>query len=214
MKILELNLPASTRVQRVIPKTAFYRHTQANSRLRDLFAQEIERIVLMSAIRSDTLNVEAGIWKEISVFSIELKSDYSQLSPELLKVMDSAMPRPALFAINAGDFWQLAMSYKEKDPKRNSVKIVRTFVSNWQKDFDLDFSGLSVDAIYAGLIKQISGRNFQPDLETVKLNVEKIAQENEIKKKIAKLQKSYQKELSLAKRQAIAREIHELEEKC
>lgn len=39
-----LNFPASTHVDRLVPKTAFYKHLEINARLKMRFVEDVERI--------------------------------------------------------------------------------------------------------------------------------------------------------------------------
>ena len=209
------NISGKAKVDRNIPKSAFYRNANVSSKIKDLFANEIDKITMLYVIRPDVLNVAAKEWKELDIITITLKDGVHDLSPEILNIMDESLPRPVLFEIIAGQYKRLAISYKERGIKRD-IRIVRSFTTKWQKDFTLDFVGLSVDAIYSCLITQIAGEDISVNIETpvtlagVRDNIDKADARNKLKKDIEKLEKEYAKEYNAARRNEIAEKIHTL----
>ena len=68
------NLPASTLVNRLIPKKVFVDQLGANTRMKDHFTNDIVKVEWISKIASSTLNVADGKEvHEITVFQVPLK---------------------------------------------------------------------------------------------------------------------------------------------
>lgn len=71
-----LHFPASTHVDRLVPKTAFYKHLEINTRLKTRFVEDVERIEWLYKLTPSTMNVEDGkTVHEIVVFQVTLKAE-------------------------------------------------------------------------------------------------------------------------------------------
>lgn len=69
-----LNYPTSTHVDRLVPKTAFYKHLEINTRLKMRFVEDVERIQWLYKLAPSTMNVDEGkAVHEIVVFLVTLK---------------------------------------------------------------------------------------------------------------------------------------------
>ena len=55
-----LNYPTSTHVDRLVPKTAFYKHLEINTRLKMRFVEDVERIQWLYKLAPSTMNVDTG----------------------------------------------------------------------------------------------------------------------------------------------------------
>ena len=55
-----LNFPTSTHVDRLVPKTAFYKHLEINTRLKTRFVEDVERIQWLYKLTPSTMNVDEG----------------------------------------------------------------------------------------------------------------------------------------------------------
>ncbi len=82
-----MNLPQSTTVKRLLPKEKFYSKTSVNTKLRQLFTEEVEKISWANKISPDTLNITAGEYAELQVFEISLKG--AELSTTVLRHIDT-----------------------------------------------------------------------------------------------------------------------------
>ena len=71
-----LNYPTSTHVDRLVPKTAFYKHLEINTRLKMRFVEDVERIQWLYKLAPSTMNVDTGkTVHEIVMFLVTLKAD-------------------------------------------------------------------------------------------------------------------------------------------
>ena len=73
-----LKYPQSTIVNRVVPKTMFYKFMEVNPRMKTRFVNDVVNITWLYKLASSTLNVtDTEQMKEIEVFVVNLKQpDY------------------------------------------------------------------------------------------------------------------------------------------
>jgi hypothetical protein len=69
------NYPKQAAFGRTLPKNKIYEHSGANTRLKDLFVEQVEQIVWRYKLAPETINLPAkpGV-PEIQVFAIQLKT--------------------------------------------------------------------------------------------------------------------------------------------
>jgi hypothetical protein len=93
--------PKQAAFGRVIPKNKIYEHSGANTRLKDLFVEQVEQIVWQYKLAPETINLSArpGV-PEIQIFSVQLKS--TELHEDVLRCIDGAVQFPILFELNQG----------------------------------------------------------------------------------------------------------------
>lgn len=206
-----MNLPTSTIVNRFVPKEKFYSKTAVSNKLRELFTDEVEKIVWVHKISPVTLNITAGEYEELQIFEIALKKD--ELSPQILKHIDTFIPYPILFVLKKVGSSKIVISYKElASVKSSQMKITTYFETDWQSESDLQLKGRSVDEIYKNYLRQIA-----PQLDiTSKPDVKTAIEDNQAREKIIKqidaLNRAILHEPSVAKRQELARQRYSLEQ--
>jgi hypothetical protein len=93
--------PKQAEFGRVLPKNKIYEHSGANSRLKDLFVEQVEQIVWRYKLAPETINLAAkpGV-PEIQVFAIQLKTP--ELHRDVLRCIDGAVQFPIIFEITQG----------------------------------------------------------------------------------------------------------------
>lgn len=93
--------PKQAAFGRVLPKNRIYEHSGANTRLKDLFARQVEQIIWQYKLAPETINLPArpGV-PEIQIFSIRLKS--GELHQDVLRCIDGAVQFPLLFELQRG----------------------------------------------------------------------------------------------------------------
>ena len=71
-----ISWPPQAAFGRVVPKSKIYEHAGANTRVKDLFVQQVEQITWLYKLAPGTINLpnRPGV-QEIQVFGIQLKSD-------------------------------------------------------------------------------------------------------------------------------------------
>lgn len=207
-----MELPASTTVKRFVPKEKFYSKTTINNKLRQLFTDEIEKITWSNKISPETLNISEGEYKELQVFEISLKT--GDISNSLLKHIDTFIPYPIIFILRKPGAIKATASFKESNMKNdNLMKVDSYYDTGWNQSLQLELRGRSVDEIYKNYLYQIA-----PSLKAVgqtntKAAVEINKEHQAITKQIERLRRMIANEPSIAKRQELARERHQLEQR-
>lgn len=121
-------LPASTKVDRVIPKNAFDKY--ADTKAKKLFVENVEKIKWLNKISFDTVNLPGKEVKEVQIFEITLRK-FDPI-PELVKIIDKAIPYPILFILTFEDHYQLSISVKHPNPiNEDNAVIDWTFKTEW-----------------------------------------------------------------------------------
>ena len=114
--------PKQAEFGRVLPKNKIYEHSGANTRLRDLFVEQVEKIVWRYKLAPETINLAAkpGV-PEIQILAIQLKT--SELHRDVLRCIDGAIQFPIIFELTQGlgaeAITQVVAAYKrpsETDP--------------------------------------------------------------------------------------------------
>jgi Fe-S cluster biosynthesis and repair protein YggX len=151
-------LPATTRVNRVIPKNAFDAYT--NTKQKKIFTDLISRIAWTHKLSPQTINLEAKEIKEIQVFHVELKT-MAEVKP-VLDIIDKSIPYHIIFLVEYNGQIYLSTSTKHPHPvNENNSVIDWTFKTEW---FPITENGYtlvlkkSLDAVHHDFCIQISGQ--------------------------------------------------------
>lgn len=138
------DLPASARVDRIIPKTKFYERTHISTTIRDEFTGIIGRITWAYKLAPTTLNIPATeTVQEIQIFQIELKQ--KNIPRKALAVIDKTIPYPILFVLTYQSDICYVIQHKF-DSKR------RYYMTEWNKLPQLTFNGASLENIYHRMV--------------------------------------------------------------
>ena len=212
--------PASTIVGKPVPKNAFYKHLELNTRLRTRFVEDVERILWTAKYTPSSLNVEDGATvHEIVFFEVEVKAE--DIADEIFLTIDRQMPRHVVFVLVYGDRCRLLLNYKEwADKEKGTFNVVKTFRTSWQpaESINLTIEGGTMDRIYESFAGQISGFGTKNAADTRRII--DIENEIEIKQRLGEaLQKKIRKEKQFARQvemnseaRALKREIAKLKE--
>lgn len=206
-----MDLPASTVVNRLVPKEKFYSKTSVLGKLRQQFTDEIEKIRWVNKIAPSTLNITSKEYAELQVFEIVLKR--SEISASVLKHIDTFIPYPILFVLKQLHATKAVISYKEAGIKNeNQMKIDSYYETPWQQELNLELKGRSVDEIYKNFLFQIAPKLKETAQTDTRSAIETNKEREKIQKQIEIINKKIASEPSLAKRQELARERHSLEQ--
>ena len=196
-----LNFPSTTIVNKSVPKNAFYGRSNDSS-LREFLTREFEGIVWLYKLAPATLNVEDGEYvHEIDVFYCRMKEDKYSIKP--FCTMDELLPRHTIFIIEYGEKFDLLIEQKWK-----------CGVSEIQRDIRIDadtlnIQGQSMDAVYNGLLSQISGLSASTR-EEYKEQVDVRKQIESIQKQILMLQKRIKAEKQFNRQMELNTEVRQL----
>ena len=193
------NLPQSTIVNRVIPKKTFVNQWGANTRMKDHFTNDVVRVEWLAKLAPSTINVADGKEvHEITIFLVPIKDE--NCPDDIFSFIDGMIPRHTLFILRWGDMTCLHLNYKEwMESSTNTDKtfrIAKTYRSQWIKDTEISLSieGLTMDAIYETLVRQVAGERIITQSESLREDVEKSTQREMLLKKIEILRRKEAKE--------------------
>ncbi|MEY8609996.1 DUF4391 domain-containing protein [Parabacteroides segnis] len=193
------NLPQSTIVNRVIPKKTFVSQLGANIRMKAHFTNDVVRVEWLAKLAPSTINVADGKEvHEITIFLVPVKDE--NCPDEIFSFIDGMIPRHTLFILRWGDMTCLHLNYKEwMESSTNTDKtfrIAKTYRSQWRKDTEISLSieGLTMDAIYEALVRQVAGERIIIQSESLREDVEKSTQREMLLKEIEILKRKEAKE--------------------
>ena len=142
-----VNFPASTIVDRRVPKQSFYDNLYISPGVKRAFVDQISLIIWRNKLAESTLAISAGKdIQEIQVFELQLRQ--KELDSRILSAIAGAIPYKIVFVLV---FDGEAQAWME---------VCGTFYcGDWQplKEFVLKLEGLNLDMVYANLARQISG---------------------------------------------------------
>ena len=154
-----LQYPQSTIVNRVIPKTMFYRFMEVNPRMKTRFVNDVVNITWLYKLSAATLNVtDHDDMKEIEVFVVNLKQP--DCPTDLFSFIDTNMPHHLVFILVHDSNAMLHINYKDwTDNTHTKFRITQAFTSPWVPltDLSLKVEGQSLPRIYDNFVAQISG---------------------------------------------------------
>lgn len=218
---MTISFPKTTLVNKVVPKTSFYRFMDINTKLKQLFINDVEKIVWLYKLASSTLNVENGKKvHEITVFEVFLKGE--DFSEELFRFIDEKIPRHIIFIIRAGERSRLFVNYKDWiDEQKGLFSITQSFVTPWIKTENcmLEIRGLTLDRVYDNFVSQISGLKLSEEKDLSKLveldkEIKSKRREVGLLKNRIKKEKQYNRQLELNNhRKKLVKELATLENK-
>lgn len=180
------NLPARTKVGRVVPKNTFDEYT--NTKQKKLFTDFIQRITWTHKLSTDTVNLDAKDIQEIQVFKIELKQKSNIL--KILEIINKSIPYHIVFWVEHNQEAYISAASKHPHPTNDNVAVIDwTFTSDWfDKDDNIYAFNLkgSLDAVFKDICVQLTG---QPELSNQSLDsILKNQQEKyRLKKEISRL---------------------------
>ena len=206
-----LSFPTSTIVNKPVPKNAFYGRSNDSS-LREFLTREFEGIVWLYKLAPATLNVEDGEYvHEIDVFYCRMKEDKYSIKP--FSVMDELLPRHTIFIIEYGGKFDLLMHNKEMSVVHGEQKWkcgVGELKCDIRIDADtLNIQGQSMDAVYNGLLSQISGLSASTR-EEYKEQVDLRKQIEFLWKQVTVLQKKIKAEKQFNRQMELSAEMRKL----
>lgn len=198
-----INYPKQAAFGRVLPKNRIYEHSGANTRLKDLFVEQVEQIIWQYKLAPETINLPAkpGV-PEVQVFRIVLKTP--ELSVDVLKCIDGAVQFPILFELEHEGKVKVIAAHKRPSEANASKWVVSDYFSTaWMPANSercdmpvvLDLAGLYEALLqrliplvpraherFAALVERLEGvRTKQREIEKVRA---KLAKEKQFNRKV------------------------------
>lgn len=188
--------PKTTIFGRKIPKNKFYEKVKFNSKLKNKFINQIDKIIWQYKLASNTINLEATIKvPEIDILDLYLKT--KDLDLDILNLIDKAIPLPIIFQIHFENKIKLIATYKRpSDSEKNKWIFDRYFESDWESNNVVKKplpQALNLEKLYESLITEIIPSQFRSN-EKIENKIDNINQANTLKKEIMMLEMKYRKE--------------------
>ena len=208
-----MNFPKSTEFNKRIPKQKFYENLPVTPAIKKMFTEQIKIIYWRNKLAATTLNIASGEQvTEIEVFNVRL--NIPDLDENVLRLIDREIPYHILFLLEYGGKYQAVMGYKEAAGSgKATFKVDRYYRTDWltEENLPLHLEGLTIDAVYENLIRQIAGdRLTGGESTTLKESVEQQKQREQLEKQIAALEAKMKKEKQLNRKMELKAEIKRL----
>jgi Domain of unknown function (DUF4391) len=126
--------PKSAAFGRVLPKSKIYDHADITAATKAHFVSQVDQIVWAFKLAPETINLTpTKSVAEIQVFKIALKT--GELSPEVLRAIDRAIPYPIIFELHIGGRLKTIAAYKRPSEADSAKWVVSDyFESEWAVD--------------------------------------------------------------------------------
>jgi hypothetical protein len=208
-----VSFPSSTKFGKRIPKQKFYENLPVTPAIKKAFTEQIKIIYWRNKLAATTLNIAPGEQvTEIEVFEVRLNAP--DLDENILRLIDREIPYHILFLLEQDGKYQAVMGYKEAAGSgKAAFKVDRYYRTDWrsEEDLPLHLEGLTIDAVYENLIRQIAGDSLTGgESTTLKESVEQQKQREQLEKQIAALEAKMKKEKQLNRKMELKAELKKL----
>ena len=204
--------PTKARVANKLPKNKLYENASVNTKLKDKFVNQIEKIVWQYKLAPNTLNLDAtNKVPEIQVFDIFLKT--KEVDQTLLEVIDKAIPLPIIFQIHKDNKVKIKAAYKRPSESANNKWVIEAyFESEWLDKYSTKQpmpQALDLGKLYEQILKSLMPFEVisRKTTQTLDEQVGIINQINSLQKELDKLNSKYKKEKQCNRQFEINKEI-------
>lgn len=193
-----ISYPKQATFGRNLPKNKIYEHSGANTRLKDLFVEQVEQIVWQYKLAPETINLPAkpGV-PEIQVFAIQLKTP--ELHLDVLRCIDGAVQFPILFELSFDGQTQVVAAYKRPNEADASRLVLSDYFATAWLPSGIERAAMPLALDLGGLYEQVLHRliptpaRLQEGLVDLVARVELVvAKQREVEKAASRLAKEKQ----------------------
>jgi len=122
--------------------------------VKELFVSQVDRIVLSYALLPQSINIPATPdVAEIDIFRIDLR--HEKLDLDVLKAIDGAMPRPAIFELNFDGRSRMTACYKRPNEADRSKWVRSEYFSTSWVNSDAERTALPTALNLGGLYEHL-----------------------------------------------------------
>ena len=206
-----IGFPRSTEYNRRIPKQKFYDNLTVTPALRRVFVEQIKVIYWRNKVAPSTVNVAQGSTvTELEVFELQLNQP--SLDEAVLRQIDKEIPYHILFILTCDGKSQAWIGYKEASAS-GSFKVSRYYHTEWLEGdkLALKLDGLTTDAVYESLVRQIAGDALTSSGDSLRESVERSAKREKLQREIDRLEKLARTEKQPKKKFELVQRIQKLE---
>ena len=211
--------PPQAKVDRLIPKNKFYEQGKANSKIEQLFVDQVENIRWAYKLASSTIHLQdQEDLKEIQIFRV--KSRVEDLDVSILSFIDKLILTPIIFEVVYQDKVKVVATYKRLNQADKTKAVIgQYYASEWLEDHDRVELPLYLKLadLYEHFIAQIlpitSSEDSGDDDESVsiELKLQKAQQLESLQKQLDKLKSKLRTEKQFNRKVELNKHIHALE---
>jgi len=211
--------PQQAKVNQLIPKNKFYEQGKANTKIEQLFVDQVENIRWAYKLASSTIHLQdQEDLKEIQIFRV--KSRVEDLDVSVLSFIDKLILTPIIFEVVYQDKVKVVASYKRlSQVDKTKAVIGQYYASEWLEDHDrIDLPiYLKLADLYEHFIAQIlpiaSNKDLENDDESVsiELQLQKAQQLESLQKQLDKLKSKLRNEKQFNRRVELNKQLQNLQ---
>lgn len=211
--------PQQAKVDRLIPKNKFYEQGKANTKIEQLFVNQVENIRWAYKLASSTIHLQdQEDLKEIQIFRV--KSRVEDLDVSILSFIDKLILTPIIFEVVYQDKVKVVATYKRLNQADKTKAVIgQYYASGWLEDVDRVELPLYLKLadLYEHFIAQIlpitssedSGND--DELVSIELKLQRAQQLESLQKQLDKLKSKLRTEKQFNRKVEFNKHIHALE---
>ena len=211
--------PQQAKVDRLIPKNKFYEQGKANTKIEQLFVDQVENIRWAYKLASSTIHLQdQEDLKEIQIFRV--KSRVEDLDVSILSFIDKLILTPIIFEVVYQDKVKVVATYKRLNQADKTKAVIgQYYASEWLEDHDrIELPlYLKLADLYEHFIAQIlpitSSEDSGDDDESVsiELKLQKAQQLESLQKQLDKLKSKLRNERQFNRRVELNKQLQNLQ---
>lgn len=211
--------PQQAKVDRLIPKNKFYEQGKANTKIEQLFVNQVENIRWAYKLASSTIHLQdQEDLKEIQIFRV--KSRVEDLDVSILSFIDKLILTPIVFEVVYQDKVKVIATYKRLNQADKTKAVIgQYYASEWLEDHDrIELPlYLKLSDLYEHFIAQllpITSREDQGNHDesvSIELQLQKAQQLESLQKQLDKLKSKLRTEKQFNRKVELNKHIHALE---
>ena len=211
--------PQQAKVDRLIPKNKFYEQGKANTKIEQLFVNQVENIRWAYKLASSTIHLQdQEDLKEIQIFRV--KSRVEDLDVSILSFIDKLILTPIIFEVVYQDKVKVVATYKRLNQADKTKAVIgQYYASDWLEDADRVELPLYLKLadLYEHFIAQIlpitSSEDSGDDDESVsiELKLQKAQQLESLQKQLDKLKSKLRNEKQFNRRVELNKQLQNLQ---
>ena len=211
--------PQQAKVDRLIPKNKFYEQGKANTKIEQLFVNQVENIRWAYKLASSTIHLQdQEDLKEIQIFRV--KSRVEDLDVSILSFIDKLILTPIIFEVVYQDKVKVVATYKRLNQANKTKAVIgQYYASEWLEDHDrveLPIY-LKLADLYEHFIAQILPIALSKDQEndnesvSIELQLQKSQQLESLQKQLNQLQSKLRNERQFNRRVELNKQLQNLQ---
>lgn len=211
--------PQQAKVDRLIPKNKFYEQGKANTKIEQLFVDQVENIRWAYKLASSTIHLQdQEDLKEIQIFRV--KSRVEDLDVSILSFIDKLILTPIIFEVVYQDKVKVVATYKRLNQADKTKAVIgQYYASEWLEDHDrIELPlYLKLADLYEHFIAQILPIALSKDQEnddesvSIELQLQRVQQLESLQKQLDKLKSKLRNERQFNRKVELNKKVSELE---